>query len=69
MLPTTGFFGGCGIGFSLLLAAIFEVSPALSQFGHYAKRLVRRSSKSEGGSNPSLSGKKEWIASSLRSSQ
>src|SRR3954469_1438226 len=30
MLPTTGFFGGCGIGFSLLGDAIVEVSPALS---------------------------------------
>src|SRR3954454_3541261 len=28
MLPTTGFFGGCGIGFSLLGDAIIEVSPA-----------------------------------------
>jgi hypothetical protein len=28
MLPTTGFFGGCGIGLSLLLDAIVEVSPA-----------------------------------------
>jgi hypothetical protein len=69
-LPTTGFFGGCGIGFSLLGDAIVEVSPALSQFpSQRAKRLVRRSSKSEGGTNPSLSEKKEWIASSLRSSQ
>src|SRR5436190_24259828 len=29
MLPTTGFFGGCGIGFSLLGDAIVVVSPAI----------------------------------------
>src|SRR5213596_1219119 len=29
MLPTTGFFGGCGIGLSLLVDAIVEVSPAV----------------------------------------
>jgi hypothetical protein len=28
MLPTTGFFGGCGIGLSLLVDAIAVVSPA-----------------------------------------
>src|SRR6185295_6261616 len=28
ILPTTGFFGGCGIGFSLFGDAIVEVSPA-----------------------------------------
>src|ERR1700761_918498 len=28
MLPTTGFFGGCGIGLSLLVGAIARVSPA-----------------------------------------
>ena len=28
MLPTTGFFGGCGIGLSLLVDAIAIVSPA-----------------------------------------
>src|ERR1700680_449355 len=30
MLPTTGFFGGCGIGLSLLVDAISIMSPALS---------------------------------------
>src|SRR6202790_1613494 len=30
MLPTTGFFGGCGIGLSLLVDAIAIMSPALS---------------------------------------
>jgi hypothetical protein len=58
MLPTTGFFGGCGIGSSLFGDAIVEVSPALSQTSLRAKR-----------SNPSRRKKKEWIASSLRSSQ
>src|SRR3954463_15578309 len=58
MLPTTGFFGGCGIGSSLLGDAIVEDSPALSQPSLRAKR-----------SNPSLGEKKEWIASSLRCSQ
>src|SRR5437879_8950593 len=30
MLPTTGFFGGCGIGLSLLVDAIGELSPVIS---------------------------------------
>src|SRR5258707_2931220 len=47
MLPTTGFFGGCGIGSSLLLAAIFEVSPAClsriaSNLGLRHSGMVRR---------------------------
>src|SRR5688572_28160498 len=34
MLPTTGFFGGCGIGLSLLVDAIAIVSPAEPCFSH-----------------------------------
>jgi hypothetical protein len=40
MLPTTGFFGGCGIGFSLLGDAIFELSPAalIRRYRHCEER-------------------------------
>src|SRR3954471_18576794 len=42
MLPTTGFFGGCGIGFNLLGDAIVEVSPAaLIRLHRYCLRQTR----------------------------
>src|SRR5882762_6757114 len=43
MLPTTGFVGGCGIGLNLLLDAIVEVSPALSQLTPSLRGAKRRS--------------------------
>jgi hypothetical protein len=59
ILPTTGFFGGWGIGLSLFVDAIVVVSPDLDLTPSLrAKR-----------SNPLRHEKKEWIASSLRSSQ
>src|SRR3984885_5628201 len=39
MLPTTGFFGGCGIGSSRLVDAIALVSPAFSLHNHRHPRM------------------------------
>jgi hypothetical protein len=58
ILPTTGFFGGCGIGLSLFVDAIVNLSPDLDFYRHCEEHLRR--------SNPSRHEKKEWIAS-LRS--
>jgi hypothetical protein len=60
MLPTTGFVGGCGIGLSLLVDAIAIVSPAL--VGAVASTVIASEAKQSRAS-------KNWIASSLRSSQ
>src|SRR6266480_5451969 len=62
MLPTTGFFGGCGIGLSLLVDAIAIMSPAVSlnPCRHCEERLRR--------SNPLFVGCRRWIASRSLSS-
>jgi hypothetical protein len=58
MLPTTGLVGGCGIGLNLLLDAITNESPAVAVFTVIASEAKQSSAT-----------KKDWIASSLRSSQ
>src|SRR5260370_6795481 len=59
MLPTTGFFGGCGIGLSLLGDAIASSLSCLSPtLGLNPSLRAKRS-------NPSRHKKKVWIASSL----
>src|SRR5947208_3764313 len=44
MLPTTGFFGGCGIGLSLFGDAIANVSPAYSSLSGHDERNLQVSS-------------------------
>jgi hypothetical protein len=61
ILPTTGFFGGWGIGLSLFVDAIAWLSPAL--VGAVASTVIASEAKQ------SKAAQKVWIASSLRASQ